>query len=114
MKSTPLCHKLYDDGGREHMCMLPKQHGAGCDGHETSRDLVPPEANRLVIPFVGTIFLWESVEIAGVWLAYANPPHDVLAQGSPGGGHDSALARLMRTIRATRLIEREFVMENFR
>lgn len=94
------------------MCMLPKQHGAVCDGHATSRDCVPPDANKRVIPFVGTIFFWESTEIPGVWLAYASPPHDVLAQGSPGGGYDSALARLMKTVRATRLIEREFVMEN--
>jgi hypothetical protein len=88
--------------------MLPKLHGGDCKGHETSRDLVPDEANKVVIPFVGTIFFWESEDIPGVWLAYANPPHDVMAQGRPGAGHDSALASLMRTIRANRLLEREF------
>jgi hypothetical protein len=85
--------------------MLRKGHDFGCKGHETSRDLVPPEANKIGIPFVGTIFVWESDEIAGVWLAYANPPHDLMAQGRPGGGSDSALASLMRTIRASRVFE---------
>jgi hypothetical protein len=108
MKSTPLCHALYMKDNREHMCMLLKNHGAECDGHETSRDLVPPEAHKMIIPFVGTIFCWESSQIPGVWLAYANPPHDVMSQGKPGAGHDSAIERLMRTIHATRLIEREY------
>ena len=107
MKPSHLCHRLYIENDREHLCMLPKHHDSGCNGHETSRSLVPSDANKIVIPFVGTIFFWES-EIAGVWLAYANPPHDVMTQGKPGAGHASALASIMRVIRANRLIEREF------
>lgn len=107
MKSSPLCHQLFVRDGHERLCMLPKHHATECDGHETSRSLVPLDANKTVIPFVGTIFFWES-KIAGVWLAYANPPHDVMTQGKPGAGHASALASIMRVIRANRLIEREF------
>ncbi len=109
MRPSLLCHRLYEENGRERLCTLPKHHKVSCDGHETSRDLVPTWANKRIIPFVGTIFFWQ--ECAGVWLAYANPPHDVMAQGRPGGGHDAALASLMRTIRANRLIGREFAMK---
>ncbi len=108
MRKSLLCHKLYDEDDRERLCMLAKHHDGPCDGHETSRDLVPPEANKLIIPFVGKVFFWAS-EIPDVWLAYATPPHDVMAQGRPGGGHESALASLMRTVRATRLLEREWL-----
>jgi hypothetical protein len=87
--------------------MLPEKHEGECSGHQTSRDLVPGYANKIVIPFFGTIFFWESEDIPGVWLAYANPPHDVMAQGRPGGGYDSALASLKRTVHANRFWERE-------
>lgn len=105
LKPSPLCHRLYIEDDREHLCMLPENHGTGCHGHQTSRDLVPEEAEKMTVPFVGTIFFWES-DIPNVWLAYANPPHDVMAQGRPGGGRDSALASLMRTIRTNRFFER--------
>jgi hypothetical protein len=90
---------------REHMCMLPKSHDSECNGHETSRDLVPPEATKMIIPFLGTIFYWESDQIPGVWLAYANPPHDVMSQGKVDAGHNSAITSLIRTIQ---IIEQEY------
>ncbi len=108
MKRTILCRRLYVEDDEEHLCMLQRDHDEPCKGHKTSRSLVPEDAQKIVMPFVGTAYVWES-ESDNVFLAYAQPPLDILAQGKVGGGVDSAMFRLRRTIEADRYWEDESV-----
>jgi len=107
VKKSILCRRLYVDGGKEHLCTRNRHHDGECRGHETSRDLVPPHAEKIVIPFVGTMFVWLSEHITkrSVYLAYAAPPLDLMVQGEPDGGPESAIKRMHRTIEIDRYWE---------
>jgi hypothetical protein len=89
--------------------MLRKTHAPPCDGHLTSRDLVPHEAVKIIMPFVGTAFVWEVERHSKRVAWYSPPPLDLMAQGTPGGGVDSAVHRLKRTIAGDRFCERDLL-----
>lgn len=97
-----ICKKTYFDGDEERLCMLLAGHEGPCAGHRTSRDIVPPSAETVLVEHADEVFevrVFRDGDL-DVFLAYAPPPYDCMAQGSPGAGKESAVAALQRTMRA--------------
>jgi hypothetical protein len=117
------CGKIYRDLGHRHLCFLPPEHIGACRGYPTSEDLVPEHATRIHVhcPVKSEslkkqaiarglcnfdAFVWRCEDIPDTWMAYAPPPHDMMAQGYKHGGCQSAIESLQCCIVKTE-IERE-------
>jgi hypothetical protein len=97
-----ICKKTYFDGDEEWLCMLLAGHAGPCAGHRTSRDIVPEDAEAVVISHAGStieVRVFRDSDL-DVFLAYAPPPYDCMAQGRPKAGKESAIESLLRTLRA--------------
>lgn len=93
-----MCGAVFDKDGVQHICTEAVHDGPHVGrSHATSTDLVPAHAKKVDVKGVGPIAVWEAEDLPGVFLAYAYPPHDVMAQGQPNAGVASAIARLRNT-----------------